>query len=330
MGLRRYVPLFLALPLLALPIGDVLLKRQEISGFVHDEGTVVSLVPTSCGEGAGHRCWYPIIEYQLGPGKKNLIRSDVASYPAPVIGSAITLLIDPRNRYDARVAGLSGYWFPSLITSTIAFAFILLAVLAVVFPQFNVRAPARGNRRMAHQKSVGLFDDLTGSLGAVPGVAPSGAMELRAALLALNRDDLQWSIQTFEEDGPLLVAALKFEDPQWRGRIHDARIRDGVRILLKLHPEIHTVRSIDEQFLVKWQDGIAHIGTKPNLSRGVLISQRGQLRQRVNEITFGRRADGSFGETGHFVFSSQAMKDTLRQTVTQHGWVWQGRIIGPL
>src|ERR1700722_4732355 len=330
MGIRRYVPLFLAVPLLALPIGDVLLKRQEIAGFVHDEGTVVSLVPTSCGQGAGRHCWYPIIEYQVVPGKRNRIQSDVASSPAPAIGSAITLLVNPRDRYDARVAGLFGYWFRSLITSILALAFFLLAVLAVVFPQFNVRAPARSNRRMAHQKSVGLFDDLTGSLGAVPGVVPSSALELREALLALNRDDLQWSIQTFEADGPALVAALKFEDPQWRGRIHDAGIRSGVRILLKLHPETHTVRSIDERFPVQWQDGIAQIRTKPSPEQGSWFGQRGQLRQGVNETSFGRRADGSFGKTGHFEFSSEAMKQTLRQTVTQHGWVWQGMVIGAL
>jgi Protein of unknown function (DUF3592) len=328
MGIRRYLPLFLALPLLTLSIGDIVVKRQAVARFVRDEGTVVSVVRASCGRST--QCGYPVIEYQVGSGRTNRIRSDVASYPAPAIGSRIPLLVDPRNRYDARVAGLRGYWARSIVTSSLALAFIAVAVLAVVFPGINMQPAFRRKSHQDGARPVGLFGDLTGSRGGVPGVAPIGATELREALLALNRDDLPWSIRASQQSDIDLSAALKFEDPLWGQRIQDARVNRGIRVLLRLHPDSHVVRSIDERFTVEWRNGIAAVATKASLARGELTLERGQLTQQVNEVTFGRRADGSFGRSGDFQFHSDTMKEALRQLVTQHGWEWRGVVVGGL
>jgi hypothetical protein len=210
-------------------------------------------------------------------------------------------------------------------------AFIVLAVLAVVFPKINVQPPAfyRKSRR-DDAPSVGLFGDLTGSRGGVPGVAPIGAAELRTALLALNRDDLPWSIRASQESDNDLLAALKFEDPLWVAQIHGAGVNWSIRVLLRLHPDTYTVRSIDERFTVEWRNGIAQVATKASLARGELTLERGQLTQNVNKVTFGRRADGSFGSCGSFQFHSDTMKEMLRRVVTQHGWEWHGMIIGAL
>ena len=255
MGARRYVPLILAVPLLAVPIGAIVIKRQAITGLERGEGMIVSLI---------------------------------------------------------------------------ALCFIVLAVLAVAFPQINVRPAFRRKNPLDNASSVGLFADLTGSRGAVSGVAPIGAAELRGVLLGLNRDDLPWSIRASQESDIDLFAALKFEDPLWAEQIRSARVNWGIRVLLRLHPDTHTVRSIDERFTVEWHNGIAQVATKASLARGELTLKRGQLFQKINEITFGRRADGSFGRCGSLQFRSDTMKQALRQAVTQHGWEWRGMVSGGL
>jgi hypothetical protein len=235
----------------------------------------------------------------------------------------VAVLVDPLNRYDVRVGGLAGYWFPSLLTSILALFFVGLGVIAVTFPQFNVPVPVKERRRPATWRQFSGFNDLTHSRDADPGVQPVELQQLRQVLLSLNRDDLPWLIQDAQRDDADLLAVLKFSDPFWSKRICAADVTEGIRVLLRLQPDIQLVRSIDEKFRVSWDDGIANVD--PGARYG-----RGQLSLAVNDTSVGRRPDGSFGVTGHFAFSSDQMKLVIQKAVTQCGWRWRGVMFGRL
>jgi hypothetical protein len=63
---------------------------------------------------------------------------------------------------------------------------------------------------------MGIFDELTGSRAANPGVAPISAAELRQALLNLNRDDHAWHVEGNSTSALDLTAMWKSDDAHWR------------------------------------------------------------------------------------------------------------------
>jgi len=139
MGKRRYLPLILTLPLLALGIGDVVMQRHEVSNFTDELGYIVALKRAPCGSG-NHvgPCFNEVVEYSVDATHKNRIVSDVSQYPAPVMGTAVEVLVNRTNRYDARIGGFTQFYLNSTIVCALSVAFTLLGLLATLFPQINI------------------------------------------------------------------------------------------------------------------------------------------------------------------------------------------------
>src|SRR3982750_2076481 len=107
---------------------------------------------------------------------------------------------------------------------------------------------------------MGLFDFITGSKAAPAGVAKKPVAELRAALLALNRDTAPFQIRDGAPEKVDLVAEWKIVDAQWYEVFAKASLTKVFKVLIKFDAENGVVRSVDQEWSVEWRAGI------PNLS----------------------------------------------------------------
>jgi hypothetical protein len=152
---------------------------------------------------------------------------------------------------------------------------------------------------------MGIFDFLTGTKRPAAGVAPKPAAEVRAALLAVNRDTAPWIVR----EG----AAEKVDG-----------IKQVFKILMRLDAGAHEVRAVDQEFSVEWEAGV------PRLS-GVAQAFRGQK----TEFAFGTAASlfteaGPGGLTYRYRFVSNELKAPLQEAATGAGWTWRGVAFGKL
>jgi hypothetical protein len=139
MGKRRYLPLILTLPLLALGIGDVVMQRHEVANFAHELGYVVAVKRAPCTSGTHvGPCFNEIVEYSADATHKNRVVSDVSQFPAPVIGTSVDVLVNRTNRYDARIGGFTQFYLNSTVVCVLCAAFTLVGLLATLFPQINI------------------------------------------------------------------------------------------------------------------------------------------------------------------------------------------------
>ena len=170
---------------------------------------------------------------------------------------------------------------------------------------------------------MGLFDGLTGSRAADAGVSPVPAAELKAALLALNSDNLPWRVAATTNHDDRLFAVWKLDEPRWHKLLTDTSMTRRIKILMELREDRHEVRSVDEEFSVEasvaGQGG--WLGASFSLSYG-----RGPITQSGSQWVFGKKPDGHFGVVEHDHLSSDQVKDALRQVVVSHGWAWHGTL----
>lgn len=134
MRLPRFLPLFFAVPILAIAILFALGKRQEVSGFLEIKGRVVEVSTTSCGNNGRHTCWRPTIEYSLDGNTKRTLRSTDRLSSEPSLGSELDLLVNPDDPDDVRIDSVDGQWEASLVLGFLAGMFFLISVAYSVIP----------------------------------------------------------------------------------------------------------------------------------------------------------------------------------------------------
>jgi len=142
---------------------------------------------------------------------------------------------------------------------------------------------------------------------------------LKAALLALNSDNLPWRVAATTNHDDRLFATWKFDEPCWQKLLTDTLMTRRIRILMEIREDRHEVRSVDEEFSVDATAG--WLGASFSLSYG-----RGQIPESGSQWTFGKKPDGHFGVLEHERLSSEQVKDALRQVVASHGWAWHGTL----
>src|SRR4051812_37449939 len=103
---------------------------------------------------------------------------------------------------------------------------------------------------------MGLLDVFTGSKGPAPGVAKIPAAELRAALLALNRDTSPWQVRDGAPEKCDLVAEWKIVDARWYETFAKASLSKVFKVLMKFDAAKGEVRSVDHEFTVEWRAGV--------------------------------------------------------------------------
>jgi hypothetical protein len=107
---------------------------------------------------------------------------------------------------------------------------------------------------------MGLFDKLTGTKRPAQGVTPRSTTEVHAALLALNGHDVPYVVRDGREEGVDLVAEWHILDPTWQTFFLRTQVSRVFQVRMRLVPEKHEVRSLDQQYEVTW------VGDTPQLA----------------------------------------------------------------
>ncbi len=170
---------------------------------------------------------------------------------------------------------------------------------------------------------MGLFDKLTGTKRPADGVAPRSAAEVHAALLGLNSPDVPYVVRDGREEGADLVAEWRILDPAWQTFFVRTQVSRVFQVRMRLVPEKHEVRSLDQQYEVTW------VGDTPRLAIAA-EAQRGQVQTVSKRWTLGGGEDGGLEATETFSFDSSDLKNPLQDTVLGAGWTWRGVITGKL
>ncbi|GAA2479711.1 hypothetical protein GCM10010406_14900 [Streptomyces thermolineatus] len=169
---------------------------------------------------------------------------------------------------------------------------------------------------------MGLFDKLTGTKHPADGVAPRSAAEVHAALLGLNRPDVPYAVRDGREEGADLVAEWRILEPAWQTFFSREQVSRVWQVRMRLVPEKHEVRSLDQQYEVTWVNGIASLSVSSEV-------QRGQVRTVSTRRVIGGGGDDP-GSTETFSFDSADLKNPLQETVLGMGWTWRGVVFGKL
>jgi hypothetical protein len=170
---------------------------------------------------------------------------------------------------------------------------------------------------------MGLFDWFTGTKSPAAGVAPVSAAEMRAAILGVNRGTAPFVVAEDTSGKADLVAEWRIVDANWYVVFGKAHLDKTARVLMRLDPGKHEVRSVDEMWSVEWVAGV------PNMSLSA-EAFRGQKK----EISFGRAwaftEEFRPGEVYNYRFDTSELKTPLQKAVTEHGWTWRGVSFGKL
>ncbi|MFJ6562748.1 hypothetical protein ACIQMV_23355 [Streptomyces sp. NPDC091412] len=170
---------------------------------------------------------------------------------------------------------------------------------------------------------MGLFDKLTGTKRPAEGIAPRPAAEVHAALLGLSRPDVPYVVRDGRAEGADLVAEWRVLDPAWRTFFIRTQVSRVFQTRMRLVPEKHEVRCLDQQFEVSW------VGDTPRLVIAA-EAQRGQVHTVSKRWTLGGGEDGGIEATETFGFDTNDLKTPLQETVLGVGWTWRGVVSGRL
>lgn len=170
---------------------------------------------------------------------------------------------------------------------------------------------------------MGLFDFLTGTKRPEPGISPAPAEQVRAAIMAVNRDTAPFRITPCEDDSCDFVAEWRIVDAKWYEIFAKAGLKRTFRVKMRLDPAHHEVRAVDQDLEVTWRAGI------PSLSAAV-SGFRGQKRETSFGTAYAFTEELRPGQVYKYRFKSSELKNPLKAAVTALGWTWKGVAFGKL
>ncbi|MFD5077517.1 hypothetical protein [Streptomyces sp. NPDC058371] len=170
---------------------------------------------------------------------------------------------------------------------------------------------------------MGLFDKLTGTKRPDDGVVTGSAEQVRNAMLGLNRSDVPFVIRDGAADGADLVAEWRIAEPVWQTLFIESQLTRAVRIRMRLVPEGHEVRALEEQ----WE--VTRVGNPPRLAISSEHS-RGPDRTVSRHWTIERGNSGRLAATETFRFDGAELRNPLRSAALESGWTWSGVVFGQL
>jgi hypothetical protein len=170
---------------------------------------------------------------------------------------------------------------------------------------------------------MGMFDWLTGTKRPAAGVAPKPAAEVRSALLAVGRPTAPFIVRDGAPEQVDLVAEWRIVDASWREIFAKAGLTKVFKVLMRLDPQKHEVRAVDQEWSVEWRAGIPSLALAAEAFRG-----------QKAELSFGAAyaftETGGHGEVYRYKFSTGEIKTPLQDAVTAAGWTWRGVAFGRL
>ena len=168
-----------------------------------------------------------------------------------------------------------------------------------------------------------IFDWLTGTKRPQAGVAPKSAADVRTALLAVNRPTAPFVVRDGAPEQVDLVAEWRIVDAAWYEIFAKAGLTRVFKVLMRLDPDKHEVRAVDQEWSVEWRAGVPSLALAAEAFRG-----------QKAEISFGTAyaftEKGEFGRVYNYKFSTGELKPPLQDAVTAAGWTWRGVAFGKL
>ena len=170
---------------------------------------------------------------------------------------------------------------------------------------------------------MGLFDFLTGTKRPDKGIPPAQANDVEAALLGLNRETAPWQVSR-DTDGPGdLVAEWRIVDAKWYEIFAKAGLTRVFRIRMRLDPQEHCLRAVDEEFSVEWRAGVPHLSL-------AVAGFRGQKKEISFGMAYAFTEELEPGVVYNYRFDTKEIKTPLQDTITGLGWTWKGVAFGKL
>ena len=170
---------------------------------------------------------------------------------------------------------------------------------------------------------MGLFDFFTGTKRPKSGVPAAAAAEVRAAILAINRDTAPFQIMACDDGSCDIIAEWKIVDAKWYQIFAKAGLKKTFRIKMRLDQEKSEVRAMDEGFSISWSAGIPTLKLEASGFRG-----------EKTEVSFGTAyaftEELKPGQVYKYRFNSTELKKPLQQAATDKGWTWRGVAFGKL
>ena len=170
---------------------------------------------------------------------------------------------------------------------------------------------------------MGMFDWLTGTKRPAAGVAPKSATEVRSALLAVSRPTAPFVVRDGAPEQVDLVAEWRIVDASWYEIFAKAGLKRVFKVLMRLDPQKHEVRAVDQEWSVEWRAGV------PNLALAA-EAFRGQQAELSFGAAYAFTETGGYGEVYRYKFSTGEIKTPLQNAVTTAGWTWRGVAFGRL
>ena len=115
---------------------------------------------------------------------------------------------------------------------------------------------------------MGMYDWLTGTKRPAAGVAPKSATEVRSALLAVSRPTAPFVVRDGAPEQVDLVAEWRIVDASWYEIFAKAGLKKVFEILMRLDPQKHEVRAVDQEWSVEWRAGIPQMSLAVSTLRG--------------------------------------------------------------
>ncbi|CAM5663488.1 hypothetical protein SAVIM338S_06837 [Streptomyces avidinii] len=174
-----------------------------------------------------------------------------------------------------------------------------------------------------------LWDKYMGTVRADGAATALPALELRAALLALNGTGVPFGVREAEggadreADGAGagaaagLVAEWRVLEPATGSGPTRRQVERTFKIWMRLLPGEQEVRAVDEQWAVTRAGGPPGLTVRREHGRGPIRHVRKQW-------TYERGPDGHRHKVETFRLDTRDLKDPLRDTVVDAGWTWRG------
>lgn len=149
------------------------------------------------------------------------------------------------------------------------------------------------------------------------------ADEVRQRLLALNRETAPYQIIDGKSQKVDLIAEWKIVDAQWHEIFAKANLQKVFRMNMKLDPEKHEVRAMDEEYTVEWRAGI------PSLSLSI-SKFKGQTASVQYDTAYAFTEELSPGQVYKYHFNTKEIKKPIQEAVNACGWDYKGVAFGKL
>jgi hypothetical protein len=171
---------------------------------------------------------------------------------------------------------------------------------------------------------MGLFDALTGTRTPKSGTPVKTQAEVKAAILADNRDSAPFHVREAKpEEKCDLVVEWRIVDAKWYEIFAKAGLKSVFKIFLKFDDTKKEVRAVDQEWTVEWRAGIPSLSIAASAFRG-----------QKAEISFGTAyaftEKGTYGQVYNFKFNTAEMKTPVQDAITGSGWTYRAVTFGKL